>query len=107
MKVIPVAAAKEYVQVNYPNDLLLKAMANTILDRLPGMEMEPEDKSRWKSVKDGLPTEGKTVLVWHKAVWGRECGLDTDRVKDGRWVRWGTDVTHWAPAAAWMVEGPK
>lgn len=107
MKVIPVVAAKEYVQVNYPNDPLLKAMANTILDRLPGMEMEPEDKSRWKSVKDGLPTEGKTVLVWHKAVWGRECGLDTDRVKDGRWVRWGTDVTHWAPAAAWMVEGPK
>lgn len=107
MKVILVADAKQYVEGNYPNDPLLKAMAKTILDRLPSMEMEPDDKSRWQSVEDGLPNEGNTVLVWHKAVWGRECGLDTDRVKDGRWVRWGTDVTHWAPAAAWMLEKPR
>lgn len=107
MKVIPVEAAKEYVQGNYPNDPLLKAMANTILDRLPGMEVEPDDKSRWKSVSEGLPDEGQTVLIWHNADWARENGLDTDRIKDGRWVRWGKNVTHWAPAAAWMTEKPR
>lgn len=107
MKVIKVADAKEYVQVNYPNDPLLKAIANTILDRLPSMEMEPDDKSRWKPVEEGLPDEGKTVLVWHTATWARENGFDTDRVVNGRWVRWGKDVTHWAPAAAWMLEKPR
>ena len=107
MKVILVAEAKEYVQVCYPNDPLLKAMANAVLDRLPGMEIEPDDKSRWIPVEKDLPTEGVTVLVWHTATWARENGLDTDRIVNGRWVRWGKDVTHWAPATAWMVEGPK
>lgn len=107
MKVIIVPEAKEYVDANYPNDPLLKAMANAMLDRLPSIEMEPDDKSRWQSVEDGLPNEGETVLVWHTATWARENGLDTDRVRNGRWVRWGKDVTHWAPAAAWMLEKPR
>ena len=107
MKVICVSAAKEYVDTYYPNDPLLKAMAKALIGILPKIEIGAKDlHGRWTSVKDGLPTEGETVLVWHTATWARENGFDTDRLVNGRWVRWGKDVTHWAPAAAWMLEKP-
>lgn len=40
MQVIDVASAKEYVQANYPNDPLLKAMANALLDSIPHIDVE-------------------------------------------------------------------
>lgn len=107
MKVIDVAAAKEYVQVCYPNDPLLKAMANALLDRLPSFEVEPCDVSRWIPVTEDLPREDLRVFVWHQGAWGREYGYDTDRLHNGEWVRWGKEVTHWAPAPEWMMEDPK
>lgn len=34
-QMIPFAAAKEYIQANYPNDPLLRTVAGSLLDALP------------------------------------------------------------------------
>lgn len=47
MQVIDVASAKEYVQANYPNDPLLKAMAGTLLETMPMIEAEPVVFGHW------------------------------------------------------------
>lgn len=53
----------------------------------------------WTPVDRGLPEEGVRVLVrldGDKPPIG-EPRMDTDRVVDGRWVRWFDLVTHWMP----------
>lgn len=42
MQVIDVAAAKEYIQANYPNDPLLKTIATALIDALPKREVAVE-----------------------------------------------------------------
>ena len=60
-------------------------------------------KSNWISVEDRLPNNEDRVLVYIKANHLSETAIDTDRVVNGRWVRWGTLVTHWMllPDAPW------
>lgn len=49
---------------------------------------------KWISVKEQLPTEDVRVLVYLKTT-RSYTKMDTDRLLDGIWVRWGRDVTHW------------
>ena len=59
----------------------------------------------WISVEERLPEEAIRVLVrldGNKPPIG-EPRMDTDRVVDGRWVRWFDLVTHWMP----LPEPPK
>lgn len=71
-------------------------------------EQEGKDTNaptKWISVEDGLPEEAERVLVrlsGDKPPIG-EPRMDTDRVVDGRWVRWFDLVTHWMP----LPEPPK
>lgn len=71
-------------------------------------EQEGKDTNaptKWISVEDRLPEEAERVLVrlsGDKPPIG-EPRLDTDRVVDGRWVRWFDLVTHWMP----LPEPPK
>lgn len=61
--------------------------------------------AEWISVKDRLPEDMiERVLVYVSSIsvighpW-----IDTDRCRNGRWVRYGNDVTHWMP----LPEPPK
>ena len=71
-------------------------------------EQEGKDTNaptKWISVEDRLPDEAVRVLVrldGNKPPIG-EPRMDTDRVVDGRWVRWFDLVTHWMP----LPEPPK
>lgn len=53
----------------------------------------------WISVEDRLPEEYQRVLVFvpeaNKLIGSPD--MDTDRVANGRWVRWDKFVTHWMP----------
>ena len=49
---------------------------------------------KWISAKDRLPEEDVRVLVYLKST-RNYTKIDTDRLLDGIWVRWGRDVTHW------------
>lgn len=54
----------------------------------------------WISVKDRLPEEDVRVLVW---VGENSCNfplIDTDRIHNGRWVRWDKYISHWMPLPA-------
>ena len=70
---------------------------------------ELENKStEWINVKDRLPEEDTRVLVVvsdekFKCVKQYVPKLDTDRIFDGRWVRWSKHVTYWQP----LPEPPK
>ena len=62
-------------------------------------------KPEWISVDDRLPKNNLArVLVYIKANdFTRPIGfnrIDTDRCIDGKWVRWGENVTHWMPLPA-------
>ena len=48
---------------------------------------------QWISIEDNLPEENTRVLV---AV-AHKTRVDTDRIINGVWVRWGKWVTHWMP----------
>lgn len=48
----------------------------------------------WISVKDRLPEEDIRVLVYLDTD-RSYTKMDTDRRFEGKWVRWGRDVTHW------------
>lgn len=54
----------------------------------------PTIAPQWISVEERLPEEHKRVLVY---VNGQGSMEDTDRMRDGRWVRWFGRVTHWMP----------
>lgn len=43
------------------------------------------------------PQEDERVLVWLGNNRYNDVKIDTDRFRNGRWVRWGDCVTHWAP----------
>ena len=63
--------------------------------------------SSWISVEEKLPEEAIRVLVrlgGEKPLIG-EPRMDTDRVVDGRWVRWFDLVTHWMPLPEPPEEG--
>ena len=57
----------------------------------------------WISVKDRLPEENERVLVWIGNNRYNDVRKDTDRVHNGKWVRWGGCVTHWTP---WNMPKP-
>ena len=59
-------------------------------------------QSEWISVGERLPEEPRRVLVYIVANHLNEVAMDTDRFI-GRWVRWGTLVSHWMP----LPEAPK
>lgn len=64
---------------------------------------ELDEKQRWIPVAERLPEEDVRVLVW---VGGNDCNfpmIDTDRIHNGRWVRWDGYITHWMP----LPEPPK
>lgn len=49
----------------------------------------------WISVKERLPDENVRVLVYLRSDRGYTT-MDTDRLLNGKWVRWGAlEVTHW------------
>ena len=63
-------------------------------------------KQEWVDVNERLPkTQGRVLVyvVLNAINRVHETMLDTDRVVDGRWVRWGTSVSHWMP----LPEPPK
>lgn len=57
--------------------------------------VEETEPYKWKSVGDRLPEENIRVLVCVTESIHSYARIDTDRVLKGRWVRWGTSVTHW------------
>lgn len=53
---------------------------------------------QWISVKDRLPNEDTRVLVYlniKKLDANTYTYFDTDRLLNGKWVRWNSYVTHW------------
>ena len=53
-------------------------------------------QSEWISVDERLPEEDMRVLVYINSE-RSYTKLDTDRMADGKWVRWSKDITHWMP----------
>jgi hypothetical protein len=58
--------------------------------------------SKWINVEDRLPDEDVRVLVYLNSD-RSYTKIDTDRNLEGKWVRWGADVTHWM----YLPESPK
>ena len=52
--------------------------------------------SEWISVDERLPDENVRVLVYINSE-RSYTKIDTDRLKEGKFVRWYKDVTHWMP----------
>ena len=52
---------------------------------------------QWISVNDRLPEENTRVLVWLGVKLYDCTQIDTDRMINEKWVRWGKDVTYWMP----------
>lgn len=53
-------------------------------------------KDEWISVEERLPETPDRVLVYLNAdSTGRSGFIDTDRILNGRWVRWGSNVDYW------------
>lgn len=53
-------------------------------------------RQEWVSVDERLPEEDVRVLVCINSE-RSYTKMDTDRLKDGHFVRWYYDVTHWMP----------
>lgn len=53
--------------------------------------------ARWIDVKKRLPQSAERVLVALKQEKKTYTKIDTDRVVNGKWVRWNGRVTHWMP----------
>lgn len=47
----------------------------------------------WINTNETLPDEDVRVLVYLERQ--DDLRLDTDRIHNNRWVRWGEEVTHW------------
>lgn len=63
-------------------------------------------KQEWISVVERLPEEDTRVLVYlniPKADSVTYTFFDTDRILDGKWVRWRGYISHWMP----LPEAPK
>ena len=52
---------------------------------------------KWIQVTERLPEEDTRVLVWIPDDPRSYTKMDTDRLHEGRWVRWGESITHWMP----------
>lgn len=50
--------------------------------------------NEWTSVNERLPQNNCRVLVYFTE---KQFSIDTDRLVDGKWIRWGQSVTHWMP----------
>ena len=50
----------------------------------------------WQDVTETLPPEGERVLVYLRSERSYTV-VDTDRMINGKWVRWGNDVVYWMP----------
>ena len=55
------------------------------------------DKQKWIPVTERLPQEDIRVLVWLTDDAHSHTKMDTDRIHNNRWVRWGKYVTNWMP----------
>ena len=97
----------------YPHIFIGEALGMTIsaLKEHVSLEKKESDKrykqatSDWISVEEQLPEEAIRVLVRLSGI-NPPIGfprMDTDRIIDGRWVRWGDLVAHWMP----LPEPPK
>ena len=53
-------------------------------------------RGNWVGVENQLPEEDVRVLVYIDSE-RSYTKIDTDRMLNGKWVRWGTDVSHWMP----------
>lgn len=56
-----------------------------------------DGKPKWISVKERIPGEDKRVIVYLAGNKYNDVTIDTDRLHENRWVRWGGYVTHWMP----------
>ena len=52
---------------------------------------------KWIPVTERLPQEDVRVLIWLTDGVNSYTKMDTDRIHNNRWVRWGMYVTHWMP----------
>lgn len=69
-----------------------------------GDELPTNCKQLWIPASEP-PKEDQRVLVWVRSKRNKTVMVDTDRVHNGKWVRWGDCVTHWVPIC--MPEPPK
>lgn len=83
----------------YTEDLSVESLEKVL------RELADEDERRdsggprhgnWSRVEVRLPEEDVRVLVCVDSE-RSYTKIDTDRMLDDKWVRWGTDVTHWMP----------
>lgn len=108
MKVIDLAAAKEYVLGNYPNDPLLRTMATTLLDSLPSFELDQDD-ARIRELEDQI-AQMNAENEWKR--FGKlkppSCGdylcAVLRPVRGGRF-RKEACVLHWGGEGTWNCDG--
>jgi len=72
-------------------DMWAKAVSELSKEKARGVMAQT-----WISA-DNPPAEDQRVIVWLGNNRYNAVKVDTDRVHDGKWVRWGDCVTHWAP----------
>ncbi len=79
----------------------VRDFANDLLVRVKNyIATEPAEdvvEAKWISVNEGLPEEDTRVLVYLDRNANPYTFFDTDRLKNGKWVRWNKCVTHWMP----------
>lgn len=72
----------------------------------PKSDYVKRERAEWVSVEDRLPEKDTRVLVYLDIKDLNPYStpfFDTDRILDGKWVRWNSYVTHWQP----LPEPPK
>lgn len=55
--------------------------------------------AEWIDVNDRLPEENVRVIVVGMSTYDNTLytDMDTDRILNGKWVRWNGIITHWMP----------
>lgn len=76
-----------------------------VLKNLPTADVV--DRPKWISVKERLPEGDTRVLVYLANNQTSYTQVDTDRIVNRRWVRWGENVTHWMPIPELQEGGAK